>query len=434
MTDELHSTAGAAQPGRGLGYRLLPNPGYYGWVVVGAGFLCTALSSPGQSFIFSLYLDAFIQELGLSRLELSSTYGAATLAAATCLPLLGRWADRTTGRTFLVTILCGMGVAQLFFSRASSLAQLAVGFFFLRLLGQGALGLGTLTFTVRWFRRYRGRALGMVSLGYAFGELLFPGLIVWLIAARGWRGSLVLLGIVYLVLLAPLVGRLLRERDSHRESLDGEKVVVAREGGGGAPGAERSYTLGQALGDARFWGLLGASTVSPLLMTAVVFHQVAVFESQGWGRAAVPGAFVAYALASVAMTYLSGLVLERVPTRFGVSAALGLAMTALVTLPLGLPAPLGTALYGTLLGMAAGVASGANAQVWPDYFGVEGLGAIKGLVTAVRNGAAAAGPPLLALLQSPSGSFGEGLLVLAALSATGALLAALIAPPGDKVV
>jgi hypothetical protein len=405
--------------------RLLPNPRFYGWVVVAVGLLCTALSSPGQSFIFSLYLDAFIHDLGLSRLELSSTYGAATLVAAACLPLLGRWADRTTGRTFLVSILCAMGVAQLLFSRAASLAQLAVGFFVLRLLGQGALGLGTLTFTVRWFRRYRGRALGMVSLGYAVGELVFPWLTVWLLATLGWRGSIMVAGAAYLLVFAPVVGRLLRERDPRHEPLDGE-VQPAPGIGGRYPShvAERSYTLGQALRKGRFWGLLGATAISPLLMTAIIFHQVALFEAQGWGRAAVPTAFSAFAVASVMMTYLSGLVLERVPTRFGVSAALLLALAALATLSLELPL-----LYGTLLGMAAGGMSGANAQLWPDYFGVQGLGAIKGVVTAVRNGAAAVGPPLLAVLQDSAGSFTLGVFVLGGLALMGGLLAALLPPP-----
>ncbi|WIG97911.1 MFS transporter [Myxococcus sp. SDU36] len=411
-------------------HRLFPNPRYYGWVVVGVGLLCTALSSPGQSFIFSLYLDAFISDLGLSRLELSSTYGAATLAAAACLPLLGRWADRTTARTFLVSILCALGVTQLAFSCASSLTHLAVGFFFLRLLGQGALGLGTLTFTVRWFRRYRGRALGLVSLGYAVGELLFPGLIIWLLAALGWRGSLGVVGVSYLLVFAPLVGRLLRERDPLREALDGA-VPPGSEAGSGHPlhVAERSYTLGQALRERRFWGLLASSAVSPLLLTAVVFHQVALFESQGWERAMVPVAFMAFALASVMLTYVSGLVLERVPTRFGASAALLLALAALMTLLLQLPAPVGPFLYGALLGMAAGTMSGSNAQLWPDYFGVQGLGAIKGVVTAARNGAAALGPPLLALLQDGAGSFGRGVAVLGGLAVAGGLLAALQPPP-----
>src|SRR5690606_32021296 len=51
--------------------RFFPNPTYYGWAIVGLGFLASALTSPGQSFVISLYLEPVMAELDLSRVEIS---------------------------------------------------------------------------------------------------------------------------------------------------------------------------------------------------------------------------------------------------------------------------------------------------------------------------------------------------------------------------
>jgi MFS family permease len=353
--------------------RLFPNPRFYGWAVVGVGFLCSALSSPGQSFAISLYLDHLIADFGISRVELSSLYAVATLVAAVCLPLIGGLSDRVSGRRFLTPTLVLLAFAMLFFSRAESALALGAAFFFLRLLGQGAIGLGTLTVTVRWFRRYRGRALALVSLGYAFGEIVFPGVIYALIGAVGWRGSLVVLAGLYLFLFVPLVGGLLRERAEVREPLDGE---VLPESPGPSPlahAAEHSFSLRETLRIPVFWGMLLCVSVPPLVMTAVIFHQVALFAGRGWSAALVPPAFMAFAVGGVIATYSTGLALERVPSRIGVTVSMALTVVAFASLMLPLAPLPGALLYGSMLGLSAGTVAAANSIVWPDYFGIDAL-------------------------------------------------------------
>src|SRR5690606_33241537 len=173
--------------------RLFPNPRYYGWAVVGIGFLASALTSPGQSFAISLYLEPVMGELALSRMQVSSLYALAALGAAACLAFLGGVADRVPTGRFLATIMVAIGVTLIGFSSVKTAFAPWLVLFALRLLGQGAVGLGTLTATVRWFRQYRGRALAIVGLGYAFGQLLFPGIILGSIDWWGWRGSLLAL-------------------------------------------------------------------------------------------------------------------------------------------------------------------------------------------------------------------------------------------------
>jgi predicted MFS family arabinose efflux permease len=413
-------------------FRVIPNPRFYGWVIVASGFAATALSSPGQSFLLGLYLASFVQDVGLSAADLASIYAIATLCAAVFLPLLGRLLDRYHARAFLTGVVFVMGLVMVLLGQVTTPLGLAVGFFFVRLLGQGALGLGALTASSRWFERYRGRAVGIVSLGYAFGELVFPTIVLALISTIGWRSSLWWLGWLYALLFAPLMLLLLRER-RHNEPLDGETEIL---GEGVIPTTawrerQTSVPLRAALRQPIFWWLTVTSMVSPMVLTAILFHQVGLFAAQGWAASLVPTALMAYAVTSVVATYATGLMLERVPSRFGfVTSLLAMALAA-GSLALELPPLAGAVVFGGLLGATSGMASAANGQVWPDYFGVESLGAIRGVITAFRNGAAALGPPLLALVGTGAAT-GSGVVLFCVLVGLGAL--AVIVLPGPRRV
>jgi MFS family permease len=409
---------------------LLPNPRYAGWRIVALAFLCSALSSPGQSFAFSLYLEHLIRDVGISRVELSTLYAVMTLSAAACLPLVGRIADRRTGRTFLTAVLVLMGLALVLFASVRNVMMLGAAFFALRLLGQGAIALGTLTEVVRWFRRYRGRALAIVTLGYAVGEMLFPGTIFLLIERVGWRGSALVFAGLYLFVFAPVVAWGLRPRTEADGPQDGERpVTLIRAGAPAELPAERSFTFRETLRTPAFWGMLACVAVPPMVATAVIFHQVALFASFGWTAALVPPAFMAYAGASVLMTYSTGFLLERIPSRFGVALAMAFTIAAFASLALAIPGAVGTLVYGALLGLGAGTIATTNSVVWPDYFGVEALGAVKGVVNAARNGATAIGPPLAALLVTGDGSFAVALLVFGGLALAAGTAAVFLRPP-----
>lgn len=404
--------------------RLFPNPSFYGWRVLGAGLLLAALSGPGQSYLLSLYIDHLVEDLALSRLQISSVYGGATILAALTLPWVGGLADRFSSRAFAggVLVLLGLSVAGLAASQA--LWMLALAFFALRLLGQGAISLGIVTTVVRWFLRYRGRAIAITSAGYALGEAVFPSAVVGLMARVGWRGSLATIAILYLLLFAPLLARAMRERDEAREPLDG----------GASAAVDRSTSLytsvdwepREALRSPVFWILLACSCVSPFLLTGMIFHLPAIFRSVGWEGSAAPRAFAAYAMAGLVLTYLTGLLMERIHSKVG----LGMGLVALGLGSLVLFLPLGSAAgpwaFGAALGGSAGIAHGANGVLWPAYFGVRSLGALKGVVNAARNGCTAAAPPLAAWLAGAEESFSAFALLCIALALFFASLSALV--------
>ena len=55
-------------------------PFFYGWVIVFAATIGSIFSIPGQTMGFSVFTDVLIEELGLTRVELSSAYCLGTVA------------------------------------------------------------------------------------------------------------------------------------------------------------------------------------------------------------------------------------------------------------------------------------------------------------------------------------------------------------------
>src|SRR5690606_3350460 len=269
----------------------------------------------------------------------------------------GRLTDRTPSGVFLGGVLGLLGVSMAGLAWAKGALGLTVALFFLRLLGQGAAGLGTIAATVQWFRRYPGRALALVGLGYAFGRLVYPGLIYVLMDLLGWRGSLLAMAVVYVAVVTPIYLRVVRDRRPAEEPVDGIMPVPAA---ADPQPAEVSFTLSQALHSPVFWALLLWSTLLPLVHTAVIFHQVALFAARGWGAALVPPSFAMYAITGVLMTYLTGLILERRPSRVGLAWSLGLTAAGIVTIALPLSPFAGAMLYGAVMGLASGAQAAVN--------------------------------------------------------------------------
>lgn len=385
--------------------RLFPNPSFYGWRVLAVGLALAALSGPGQSYLLSLYIDPLTEALGVSRLDVSSVYGGATILAALTLPWVGGLADRLTSRQFAGIVLALLGGAVFGLSQVRGLWGLGLVFFCLRLLGQGAISLGITTLVVRWFLRFRGRAFALTSVGYAIGEAVFPAVAVALIAWVGWRGSLLGLSGAYVFLLAPLLAWALRPRHEATEPLDGSDEEGPSE-------ASHLYTTEdwdprEALRSRAFGVLLLLSSASPFLLTGMIFHLPAVFRSMGWAAEATPRAFAAYAAGGMACTYGMGLLLERVHSKVGLGMGLGALALGLSTLFLPLGPAAGPWVFGAALGGSAGVSHAANGVLWPAYFGVRSLGALKGIVNAARNGSTALAPPIAAWLAGPEEAFGR---------------------------
>ena len=131
-------------------------------------------SGPGQSHLLGVFFDSLCKDLDLPRTSLAIAYGSATLIAALLLPQVGKLIDHFGAAPLLVFVAAGLGLVAILFSLAFNWIFVAIGFGFLRFLGQGSLLVACANIVSQWFDKKRGFALGLMSLGFPISMAVHP--------------------------------------------------------------------------------------------------------------------------------------------------------------------------------------------------------------------------------------------------------------------
>ena len=385
-------------------------------------------SGPGQTYAVSLFVNPMIEDLGWSRTTVSGLYTAGSLTAAATMFLVGRLLDRYGARVMLPVVVVLFGFALVFMGHASQQWHLYAGFASIRALGQGSLTLMPTTLIALWFVRLRGRVMALNSLGAVASQAAFPPLIHLLISAFGWRSAWVALAlIVWGLLLIPAVLLIRRGPESVGLLPDGadapseRQVTLPRE-------REINFTLPEALKTRTFWLLILAGSSQALIGTALVFHHVSVMDSRGLDAVVAASALSVIAPGALSGIFLAGFLCDRFPNRFVlVGGQLILVFAMLLTLVMAHPWQ--ALVYGGSLGLGGGILMTTAAVIWPNYYGREHLGAIRGVVTSGMVASAALGPLPFGFLFDVSNSYTWAVLIFLTLPIACAIAAFMATAP-----
>lgn len=129
---------------------------FYGWFIVAAAGLVVFSTGPGQSYVFSVFIDSIIEDTGLSRTGISVLYMASTALSAILVSFVSRLADRYGPRIMLVAAGLGLGAACFGMATATHILLFYIAFASLRALGQGSLGINCILLVNQWFVSLRG--------------------------------------------------------------------------------------------------------------------------------------------------------------------------------------------------------------------------------------------------------------------------------------
>lgn len=368
-------------------------------------------SGPGQSYVFSVFIDSILRDTGMSRTELSALYAIGTAVSAAMAFAVSRLVDRYGARLMLAVIAGAFGAACFGMSAVTGSITVLLGFAALRALGQGSLPVTATLVTVQWFVRYRGRAMAIVSLGFAASNALFPPVTRMLIDSFGWRNAYQILGIVIWLLLIPLALFVVRDRPEQMGLLP-DGLPPAEPASSGASAAQSNQAKPRVWSSAQFWLLALPMTAGPFVVTALVFHQASIFAEHGLSPEIAASVFIAFAAASAAMTPIIGFVVERVPARLLLYANLALLLGGSL-LAMGLSSPLSATIYAILLGSAGGIQSVVGGVIWADAYGRDAVAPAQGAAALVTISASALAPLPLAALQQQFGNYGPGLILMA---------------------
>ncbi len=407
-----------------------PRPGnriFYGWFIVAAAGLVVFSSGPGQSYVFSVFLDSIIEDTGLSRTGISVLYLASTIVSALLVTIVSRLSDRYGPRMMLVAAGLGLGAACFGMATATHILVFYLAFAALRALGQGSLSINCILLVNQWFVSKRGLAVGLMTLGSMLSTALFPSFARFLIVNIDWRGAYAVLGVVAIGLIVPVALFVVRNRPEDMGLFpDGSPRPPLSETRQATTGVRRNIKV---FSSPSFW-LLALSLSSPsLITTALMFHQASIFLENGLSATLAAGAFAVFSVSSGTSSMIAGFVSDRTGPR----VLLVFSMATLVaTLGVGvlMDSLLVAMAYVVMMGISSGSYMIVHSTIWAHYYGRHGLGRIQGPAMTLSVCASAVGPLPLAMFQEFTGTYTLGMLAMMALPVLSLVVLFLTRPGG----
>lgn len=407
-------------------------PFFYGWIIVAAAFLGTFIGGGLQSFTFSIFLEPMSKDLGWSRTVLTGALAVRIITAASLAPLFGVTVDRHGPRMLIALAAIIGSVAALLISRVNEVWQFYVIFAFVGISGGAGLGGVVTGATVsKWFVRLRGRALAITTMaGPAPGLFLAP-ILTLIVFNQGWRHGWILMSILFITLLLPVAFFMVRQPEDLGLLPDGvsskDKLKRSYEQRGGLESLY-PWSLKESMRTKALWLLVLTQILSGLSISSVVLHEFSYVRDLGFSTTVAAGVLSTHAGFAMAIRPVWGIALERIPVRFAMCAVyLGTAVGLVILLNATTVTTLFlfAVVYGTTV---AGLAV-SQTIIFPNYFGRDHVGAIRGFTMPLTMPAGAVGPLLVSIIYDLNGDYFTAFSILTILLLLSAGLILITKPP-----
>jgi len=256
---------------------LMRLPFFYGWIIVAVTFVTMAIGVNART-AFSLFFPPIIDEFGWERGVTAGAFSFGFLVSGAVSPLIGRLMDRAGPRAVMelgVALMAG-GLLLAPLTTQPWHLYLTIGV----MVGAGSVCLGysgQSLFLPNWFNRRRGLAMGLAFAGVGIGSMTLLPWVQHMIEQTGWRTACTAIGILILVVLAP-INFLLRKRP--------EDIGLQPDGDAAPSAASKpvsyvvdadwagiDWTLGRAIRTARFWWISLGYFGGLYIWYAVQVHQ-----------------------------------------------------------------------------------------------------------------------------------------------------------------
>lgn len=386
-----------------------------GALVLGLAILTSALTGPGQTIGVSVFIDHFVDDLDLTRSQVSGAYMIGTLGGAALLPAVGRFIDHRGVRVAQILVGVLFSLALVNMAGVNGLLWLTVGFVGIRFFGQGSLSLvSVVTVSLRFVRR-RGTALGIYSTASSALMATLPLALAFLIGRLGWRATWLVVAAVVAATVIPIAWFGLRTMPTGQRA-----PVPAKRAEASLPVSERasvgdgSYDRPEAIRTWGFWLLVGISGSAAMLGTALNFHQIDLLGQAGLSATAAAALFIPQVIGSTLAGLGIGWISDHVGTRYLPAAGMALLVAAHWMAAIVAPGIL-VITYAIVLGAMGGAVRTATSILLPAWFGIGHLGAIQGSLTFFNVVASALGPVALAVVEGYFDSYPPAVLLLSLL-------------------
>ena len=374
-----------------------------GWKLVLASLLGIGLGlSPLPWYTMGVFAPALSKEFGWRIDQIMVALTVTTLMVMWAGPLVGllakRWGVRRIALSSVVLFslsFMALGLNQ------GSLTQFYLTFALVAVLGAGTLPITWTRAVNGWFDRERGLALGLSLMGTGLFGFFSKGLTAELIATVGWRGAYVGLGMLPLLIAAPVAYFLFHEE-------------VPKTADGALPLAPGGMSVRATLTDWRFWLMgIGFFLVS-LALGGIGPNLEKILTGNGMALPIVLKLTSLIGLAALAGRIIGGWLVDRFWAPAIAFVLLAMPAASCSLLAGAAIDPIAAAGAIVLIGFALGVEYDLMAFLLARYFGLKNYTVSYGILYVFFSFGAGFGPLLYARMFVADGSYARALTITAA--------------------
>ena len=411
---------------------------FYGWYIVAAGMGIHLWISIAWIYGMQIFFNPIIGTFAWSRAAVSGAFALQRLEGSIASPIEGFLIDKFGPRIIVLIGVLITGFGLMFMSMIQSLWMFYMAVLVISLGTSASSGMTRNWAIVQWFRRMRGRALGIGASGAVLsGPMLF--IVIWLLETLGWRLAFIVLGIITWLICIPL-GFVFRGRpqeygyfpDGDLPMTIGEKPSHGIAGQKDLPIGDsdaESMTVRQALRTRVFWILtlvFGAQTVG---VSGLMVHLIPYFESIGFSTNQAASVLGLFTLLSAIGRLGGGWAMDYFNQRAILAIILVLQAVAFLIMA-NITSYWQVLPFAMFYGTAFGGMMPARGVIISTYFGTRHFGAIQGLSQSATVLGGMAGPILMGWMFDTTQSYIMSIYILAAVVAAAVPLTMFARPPG----
>jgi MFS family permease len=362
---------------------------------------------------FSLFFPPILSEFGWERGVTAGAFSFGFVVSGAISPLIGRLMDRAGPRAVmeLGVALMGGGLLLAPLTTQPWHLYLTIGV----MVGAGSVCLGysgQSLFLPNWFIRRRGLAMGIAFAGVGIGSVTLLPWVQHMIEQTGWRTACTAIGILVLLVLAP-INLLVRKRP--------EDIGLAPDGGAASSAtmakpasnivdpvwAGIDWTLPRALATSRFWWIALGYFCGLYIWYAVQVHQTKFLLDIGFSPSVGVWALGVVSLLGIPGQILLGHISDRVGREWiwtASCAGFAICFAALIALKYAPTLPLVYLMVFAQGALGYGLTSIMGAVVLEIFQGRH-YGSIFGTIMLAGLAGGAAGPWVTGFLHDLTGSY-----------------------------
>lgn len=416
----------------------LPKSLYRGWIVHAGLFICAALVVGSSSYTFGLFVVPVTDDLGMSRATISNGYVALLLGVAILSPVVGRLLDKLSAR--LVILSGGLAYSGGLFALTITNSNLMLLIIIFLPIAYGYTACGTLavnTVIVRWFRRRRGAALGVMAVSTSTGGFLMAPFTATMIENFDWRNALLINSVIVLAAVTLMTLLVVRNRPLGSESGYQKEFSELPENSTDAEQKsgidDKNWTYRELMVNRNFWLLTLAIGLMLFCDQAMVTAQVPYFQDMGIDLQSAAFIISCMTASAICGKLLVGYLADKVDLRF-VFMGVALIHIALQILYILQPSYWVLLIFATLFGVAIGGVFPAWSTMLAWLFGTKNYGTVLGVMTIITKGMAIIGVRMVGEIYDLAGSYIPAFYVFIGAAALAILLGWFLQPPSQQTI